>query len=92
MDFESVPIVRLELEHMRHLILSHLRVSGELGEALNDRIGEAIKSYDFNGKVSAIASDVINRQIEAYFRHGNGRVCIQKAIQDVLDKTFKGEK
>ena len=93
MDFESVPIVRLELENMRRTILRHMGVEGsELGAVLNKRISEAIKTYNFSTKVSAIANSVIDEQINAYFRHGLGRKCIQKAVQDALDKTFIGEK
>jgi len=89
MNFESVPMIRLELDYMKSSIISTLGLYGsELGEAVKERIEQTIKNYDFNGKVSAIASDVITSEIEAFFKFGNGREYIQSSVQKVLDSVF----
>ena len=89
MNFDAVPIIKIELENMRHSIMAHLGIVGsELSEILDKKIQEAIESYDFSGKVNAIVSTVITEAIEYCFRYGGGRQCINETVNDVLNQFF----
>ena len=90
MKFESVPIVRLELESMKHSIITALGLrNNQLAEVVENRIEDAIKEFDFDGKVSGVVSECLEDMIHWYFKYGEGNVFLKNVIQEAFDKIFK---
>lgn len=86
MNFESVPVIRLEIEHLKHTIVSALGARGsELADALEDEIEKAVKNYPIEQEVERIVRAQITDGIESYFRYGNGRKTIDKTISAIFD-------
>jgi len=89
MDTSSVPIIKLELEGMKHRIMTHLGVHGsELGDIINAGIDRAIKSYDFDDKVLSTVHEVLNTEIDNFLKYGGGRVVIREAVAKTLNEAF----
>ena len=89
MNLRAIPIVKLELEGMKHSILTHLGLAtNELSEAVSAQIEKAIESFDFSDAVLRASSGAIAETIEDYFKYGQGRQFIQQAIQDAFSKMF----
>ncbi len=89
MDFEALPRLRLELDHMKSTIITHLGIHGsELSGKINEKIEEVIANYDFDGEISRIASNAITEAIEKEFTSGEGAKFIQNAINEAFRKMF----
>ena len=89
MDYKAVPIIKLELEHMKQSMLTHLGLAtNELSEAVSANLGKAIENFDFSYAVLNAANEAIAETIESYFKYGEGRSFIQAAIQESFDKMF----
>jgi len=86
MRVEAVPIIRLSVESMKASILQHMGAAGsELGEVISAEIDKTMKNYPWESEVSDIVRAEVRRQIEAYFKYGNGATAINAA----LDKVFQ---
>ena len=89
MNIENVPLIRFELENIRHQIKSHLGTAGsELGEMIDKSIQNAISDYDFDGKVIKITHEIITEEIENFFKHDPGRDVVKATIAETLNKAF----
>lgn len=88
MRSEALPIIRIQLDHMKHSIASMLGVEGsDFEKALNSEIDK---------QVTILAEDEIPRivresllqcakdSINAYFSYGEGR----KVIDETIKKSF----
>lgn len=86
MDYEAMPKIRLEVEHMKHSIISHIGATGsELGEMMGAEITAAVDSYPWKEQVSKIVHDALEQHISDYFKYGTGR----EAIKVSVDAAFK---
>ena len=87
MDFESVPIIRLEIERLKHTVMSSLGTQhSDLGLAINSAIDKALQSYDFDREVSRIVHQELTKQITNYFSHEEGYRAISQSIHEMFEK------
>lgn len=85
MNIDAMPLIRLEVESMKHAIISHLGVHGsELGKILDAEIQKAIDTYPWESSVAEIVHDALHSEIERYFRFGEGRKAIQQSVEESL--------
>ncbi len=92
MDIKSIPIIRVEIDQLKHSIISHMGVYGSvLGEVIDAEIEKAIVNYDFEGEVRLIVNDAISSELKSYFAYGIGRTVIREAVTASLDKIFNKE-
>lgn len=85
MKFEATPVIRLEIENMRHAIVHRMGVAGsQLGEYMNAEIQRQIDSYPWEEKVRAAVHGAITDAIEAHFKYGKGYQVLRDAIDASL--------
>ncbi len=88
------PRVRIELEGMKHQILhafaSH---NDEVERAIEQQLTTVIEHFPFEQTVKDLSREVISSAIkealEYYFKYGEGREVIRKAVTDKLDELYK---
>ena len=86
MKAECIPTVRLELEHMKHCIISALGVHGsQLGEAIDEQVQKAIANYDWEGQVKSIVHEAIQEHIKCHFKYGDGAKAIRASLNQVFE-------
>jgi hypothetical protein len=85
MDYNAMPILRMEVEGVKAAILTYLGARGsELGDALSAEIDKAIAEYDWQGEVKRIVHATISEKINYYFKFGDGA----KAVEDAVVEGF----
>lgn len=90
MDYKAMPTIRLEVESMKHAILTHIGANNsELGAALNTEIEKALASYDWQGQVTEIVHKAITERIAAHFTFGAGRDAVQEAVAEGFNVALK---
>lgn len=90
MNAEAIPIIRFQIENLKHQIASHLgAVGSELGEAVENAVDKAVAEYDFDGEVSRIVSQVVSEELQAFYTYGRGRLIIREALDQALRKTHE---
>jgi hypothetical protein len=86
MDNEAVPIIRLEVQNLKHAVLSHMGVIGsQLGEMIEARIDESINTMPIDTLINDAIKECIEDVIRDYFTKGEG----YKAIKESVNKSFK---
>ena len=86
----NIPVIRLELEGMKHSILTALH---EVAVGMDADIQQAVNDFCEQGHLRKVIQDAVKREITAaiekniasYFRYGDGN----KAIQEMVDKMRK---
>lgn len=85
MNFEAMPILRMQIEGMKSAIVTHLGARGsELGEAMAEQVDKVIADYDWEGEVRRIVKATLTDKIQYYFKYGDGA----KAVQDAVSEGF----
>jgi len=94
MDFKYMPTIRVEVDHMKHSIISHLgNHMDEISKHVESKIEDAISCYDFEGQINRVVHEKITREIESYYGYGKGGEAIRQSVEDALTHTFqKSEK
>ena len=85
MDLRQVPILKIEIEGIKHSV-AHMLTDHqhELSELIKQSMTKAIADYDLDGAVRGAVHSSINKAIERYFEYGDGN----KAIEQVIDEAF----
>ena len=85
MDSNAVPLIRLEIENLKHAIIRHMgAVGSELGERLSEQIDKAIEEYPWEEQVKKITHEAIDDTIERYFKHGHGMTVLYRVLDDSI--------
>lgn len=78
---ETMPVIRLEIQHMKHAIIQHMGLLGsELGDRIEEEVEKAVINYPWEQEVSKIFNQALNDQITSYFKWGKGGEIIKKAV------------
>jgi len=86
MNYEAMPLVRIQVENMKHSILNHMGVIGsEYAEALDEQIQKALNDYPWEQEVKRIVREEVTAQIQGFFKYGNGH----RAISESIEEAFK---
>lgn len=93
MNIESLPVLRVEIERLKHSIVSMIGAhNSELGDYISAEMSKAINSYDWEGQVKGIVHEAINEKIKNYFSYGDGAKAIREAIEQGFNVAInKGE-
>jgi len=84
------PVVRIELEHMKEVVISQFSKHNKKLEGLvEEQIAIAVYEFDFENAVKKAATVVIDASIKNYFSYGKGADVIKSAVVEILDKMFK---
>jgi hypothetical protein len=88
MKFEAIPILRLEIQNLKHTICQAIGIEGsELEQVIEKAIEQ--EAHKIIPQVSKIVKDsmeeVITERVRTYFNFGKGR----KAIDDAIEKAVK---
>jgi hypothetical protein len=80
-----IPILKLELEHMRQAIRSAVLAHHEdIQKALDQETAKLIESFDFGAEVRKhlvpIMEEVVKETLSHHFRYGEGRKAIEEMI------------
>lgn len=87
----SIPVIRLEVEYMKHAILHaftahQLKIDTDLKEAL-ERFCQPANIKAIVGKaVDQTLKNAIESEIENFFLYGAGRATIAEAVKKRLEK------
>ena len=81
----ELPIIRLEIEGMKHTIMQYLsKYHMEIEDIVSQEIDQALEGIDLRAKVRAEIADCVNRSIESYFRRGDGAKVVEAAVWESL--------
>ena len=89
MRAEAIPIIRLEIDHMKHAIASALGIEGsDLEEFINEEIENQLAIL-VKDEIPRMVRDAIVQctqdSLKSYFSYGDGA----KAINDAISENFK---
>ena len=87
MRAESIPILRLEIQNLKHTICNAIGIEGsELEKVIEESIAEqAMKIIpEVERLVKESLEDVIRERVRAYWDFGKGREVIDKAIDKAI--------
>lgn len=89
----NTPRIRIELEGVKHQIVHHFSsYNDEVEKAIEGQLETAIRNFPFEETVlqlsRAVISDAIKDALEFYFKYGDGRAVIQKAVTDKLNELY----
>ena len=85
------PIIRLELEHMKHSIIHAMGVHFvEMDEAVQRAIKRAIDNFDYGGEIEKLAHRIIQQALDDALRKhfrpgGEGYQDIQKVAVKIIE-------
>ena len=90
------PVIRLEVERIKFAMLSAL---SEASAQIDEDIHKAVEDYMQPENVSAIVHTIatseidaaLKREVEWFFRYGNGRDAIRSAVNEKLNTFDKIE-
>jgi len=86
---EQLPLIRLEIEEMKHAILHHFNLyQKDVSDTVKKEIEKSIKEFDFVNAVKKATEEILQSEIEAYFKYGEGFKMIQESIKETLNKVF----
>ena len=93
-DFREIPIIRIELERMA--LTLNTMLSQELAKMDVD-VREAVKHFCtpenirriLNQQVQSAVEAGITSELSAFFRYGNGRKLLRKAIEEHFSESEK---
>jgi len=90
MNYESMPKIRLEVEHMKYQILHYLGANGsELGDRLSSEIMRSVESYPWQSEVNKIVHEAISSHVSDYFKWGEGREMIKEVMNEAFKEAFR---
>ena len=89
-DHLAVPVVRLEVEYMKHSIL---HAFAEHSAKIDTDVRAAVERFCTVENVRAIVGDAVDRALKAaieeeinrFYRYGAGREFIKRAVAEKLD-------
>src|SRR5690242_10711855 len=90
-DEMSIPVVRLEIEYMKHSILQAFT---EYSAKVDADVREAVERFCAPGNVKVIINKAVEQtlkhaieaEIEKFFQYGAGRHVIAEAVKTKLEK------
>lgn len=85
----SIPVIRLEIEHMRHTMMVAL---SQYTARLDENLRQAVEAYCTPENLARIIDDethrvldhVIREEVKNWFIHGEGREIIKAAVEKKL--------
>jgi hypothetical protein len=85
----SVPLVKVELEHMRQTMIVALSDYQErISQSVNEQLEDIVNNFDFSKVVDETATKVIEEAIRDaltnYFKYGDGHKIIETTISKML--------
>lgn len=86
----SIPVIRLEVERMKHSILAAF---SEYQGKLDADLVAAVEAYCAPENIQAVIArevqrvldNVIREEVERFYRYGHGREVVKEAIRKVLE-------
>lgn len=88
MNYDAIPVIRLEVQGMKAAIMAHMGAEGsELGTALSAEIDKAVANYPWQDRVNVQVTKIIDDAVSFYFR-GEGRRLIMNAVNENLEEQF----
>ena len=90
MDLTGLPMVRIEIDSMKHSILKAITdTNSSFTKDLEPAIERAIQSYDWEGKIKLEVHDAIAKAVARFYSYGSGYDAIEAAVFSTLEKTNK---
>ena len=82
----DLPIIKLELEGMKHSIMHHFASYNEtISDAVEKQLDVAIESFDFKQAVTDATHVCIKAAIKNYFTWGAGHRLVGASVKEILD-------
>lgn len=83
------PLVKLQIQEMKHEILYHLNLHHGMVEAeVSKMVEKAIEGYNFESQVQEAVWEAIDTAIKQYFKLGDGFLYVQAAVTRQLNEMF----
>lgn len=92
----TIPVIRLEVEHMKHSIVAAL---SEYTAQIDEDLKNAVDAFCRPENLKRIIEETVNkelkieieRQVQNFFRYGAGQQAIAYAVTQRLEKSLSGE-
>ena len=93
MPNDTIPIIRFEVTQMRHALMvalteHSLRMDADFQNAINRFCTPENIAHVIDEAVNATLHGVIKEEVTKFFRYGDGRSAVAKAVKE---KLMKGE-
>lgn len=85
---EVIPVVRITMDSMKMSIMNMLNPV-LIKQAIEQRLDDAIKGFDFDSVVKAEASNCVSESVKEYFHYGEGSKLIHDAVKGALTSSFR---
>lgn len=85
---EQIPVITITLDHLKQSIM-HMLNPVLMHEAIESRLENAIRSFDFDSEVKRCADECIKESVERYFKYGEGNTMISNAVSGALSESLK---
>jgi hypothetical protein len=86
MRAEAFPIIRIEIDHMKHQIASMLGIKGsDLELAINEEIEKQMAIFareTLPTMVRETLHEAVEAELKSYFKFGDGATAIQDAVKN----------
>lgn len=91
----TIPIIRLEVEHMKHAIISAFNDTAlQLDEAIRNAINAYCQPENIQHvvttEVKRVLDEVIKAEIKDFYQYGEGRKIVKDAVIKRLEEGMTG--
>jgi hypothetical protein len=89
----GIPVIKIELEHMKHSILhafsQHVADTDSMVKSAVEKFctPENLQRI-LDNQVEAVLKAAIQEEVGTFFRYGDGRAFLRKAVTDQLEKNY----
>lgn len=89
----DLPRIRIELDGMKYQIIHAFQSHNqEIEDAVERNLQSAIDNFPFEGTIQELSREIIagaiKEALECYFKYGEGREVIKKAVVERLDHLY----
>ena len=86
---KSLPIIRIQIEHLREMIQHQLILENEsMDEHVRKAVNHAFDTFDFDGQVEVCAKRAMAKHIRAFWDDGPGNQAISELVGTLLKPDF----
>lgn len=90
MSIYEHPEIKLELSALKQTVVMHLNeYSNILNKNMKIAVENAIQNFNFQSAIDNIVNEVINTELEKYFKYGEGKRNIEAAVKESLNQSLK---
>ena len=82
----EAPLIRLEIDNMKHSVLTYLdNYHTNIEKLVEEELERAVKDLDMSIIVRQALSRAVSDSVYKYFGQGDGKIAVDKAVKEFLN-------